>query len=128
MRGNSIIGHFECYLIPPTKERKEMIITKATPVTTIDLWFPRYYDKSRDNKEWVALPAVYRVEDASNVIRIVFSRAKHLKGYEGYMRRSDMMKYPIGSNGKLPCYVVPMDKLERNETPEILETIESLGW
>ena len=105
-----------------------MIITKSTPVTTIEIFYPRYHDKTHDRKEWVALLAQYKVLQASDVIRVVFTKARHLKGYEGYIRRSEAMKCPLDTNGKIPCYAVSMDKLERNETPEILETIKEIGW
>lgn len=105
-----------------------MIITKSTPVTTIELWYPLYRTKTHDHKDWVALLAQYKVAQASNVIRIVFTKANHLKGYEGYIKRSDVMSCPLDTNGKIPCYAVSMDKLERNETSEILETIKEIGW
>ena len=105
-----------------------MIITKSTPVTTLEIFYPRYKDKTHDHKDWVALLAQYKVAQASDVIRVVFTKAQHLKGYEGYIRRSEAMKCPLDTNGKIPCYAVSMDKLERNEVPEIWATIEKLGW
>lgn len=105
-----------------------MIIRNGARITTLDIWYPRYKDKTADNKEWIVLLADYKVRNAFSVIKVIFTRAKHLKGFEGYIKRSEVLKYPLQSNGTIKCYTVPFNKLERNEVPEIVAAIKSFGW
>ena len=68
----------------------------------IEIWEPRYKDK-------VALIAKYKVCSGWN--EIVFTKAKHLKGMKFKIQGSDIVKHPLGNNGSISCYAVPMDKL-----------------
>ena len=72
----------------------------------IEIWQPRYKDKK-------VLIAKYRVSSGTN--KIVFTRAKHLKGITFKIDGMEIAKHPIESNGSIPCYAVPMDKLEKIE-------------
>jgi hypothetical protein len=56
------------------------------------------------------LIAKYKV-GVDNVI--TFTKAKHLEGMKFYISGREVEKYPIESNGKLDCYSVPFDKLEK---------------
>lgn len=75
-------------------------MTVATEVNTIELWQPRWRDK-------VLLIAKYKVQ-ADN--RIVFTKEKSMPG-EYYLSGETIKKYPVESNGKIPCYAVHMDEL-----------------
>ena len=105
-----------------------MIITKRTPTTVIDLWFPRYSSKYTEAKDYVFLPATYKVRQGERVIIIEFSKAKHMKGLKFCMLRDDIMKYPIQSNGRIPCYSVPQGKWKPVETPEDIKRILTNLW
>jgi hypothetical protein len=93
------------------------IIHKPQTCTRLDVWTPRYHDK-KDGKagEWVALLAQYKVSSASPIIIVDFTKAKHLKGQRYAIKRSDVVSYPLDSNGKIPCYAVPMSAFDTWET------------
>lgn len=69
----------------------------------INIIEPRYHDHK-------VLVAVYKVaKGRKNIINI-------LKGaYKGKYRMSGIAicSYPVESNGVIPCYAVPIDKMER---------------
>ncbi len=44
---------------------------------------------------------------------IVFTKAKHLAGMEFRISGEEVRKCPLETNGKVPCYAVPLDSLER---------------
>lgn len=69
----------------------------------INIIEPRYHDRR-------VLVAKYKVNKSK------MNRIKILKGaYKGLYRMSGIaiMSYPIESNGVIPCFVLPIDKLER---------------
>jgi hypothetical protein len=68
---------------------------------TIEIWAPRYKDD-------VVLIAQRKVSD-NNVI--VFTKAKHLLGQKYYVSEADIRAATLETNGKIPCYAVPMNKL-----------------
>ena len=106
-----------------------MLITKRTPVTVIDLWFPKYSSKYDGTKERAFLPACYKVDNGAEVIIVKFSRAKHMQGLRFAMKRKDVMTYPRQNNGSIYCYAVPESKWEPVETPEDIHgVVENLGW
>lgn len=74
----------------------------------IEIWNPKY---STDE----VLIAKYKVSPGIN--RIKFTKAKALKGMIFEIEGSEIMKYPVKPNGKIPCYFVPMEKL-KNVTRE----------
>jgi hypothetical protein len=74
----------------------------------IEIWSPRYHD-ALDNGNYVVLLAKYKIA-AHNIVW--FSKAKHLAGKEYYMAGNKIQEYPIESNGKISCYVVPLPDME----------------
>ena len=72
----------------------------------ISIWQPRYKDN-------VVLIATYKVVRGINEIE--FTKAKHLAGMKFVCDSDTIRNCPIESNGKIECYAVPMDKLERVE-------------
>lgn len=75
-------------------------------MNTIDIWTPRY----RDN---VCLVATYKVLNGDNYIK--FTKARHLNGMLFKITGDEIRNCPVDSNGRIPCYAIPMDKLERVE-------------
>ena len=88
----------------------EIISKKQT--TILDVWFPRYSSVYTETGERVALLAKYKVEQSTPILIVEFTKAKHLKGQRYAIRRSNVMKFPLDSNGKIPCYAVPMSAFE----------------
>lgn len=68
----------------------------------IEIWQPRYKDNT-------VLIATYKVNAGLNKIR--FTRARHLAGKIFSVMGADIFKCPKQSNGRITCYVVPMDML-----------------
>ena len=98
------------------------IINKPHLTTKIPIWSPRYKDKYGDLDEPVVLIAKYKVHHATSVMIIEFTKAKHLIGQRFAISRDKAQRYPIDSNGKIPCYAVPLSALEPYDTAqEILE-------
>lgn len=93
-----------------------MIIAKPHFCTKLDIWFPRYSDAYTDTHERVALLAQYKVAMASPVIIVNFSKAKHLSGQRFCIKKNDVVRCAVDSNGKIPCYAVPMSMFEPWET------------
>lgn len=93
-----------------------MIIHKPHMVTRLNIWTPRYSDAHTDTDEQVALLAQYKVLHASPVFIVEFTKAKHLAGQRFAINREKAMTYPLDSNGKIPCYAVPMSAFEHWET------------
>jgi hypothetical protein len=93
-----------------------MIINKPHLCTKLDIWAPRYSDAYTATDERVALLAQYKVMQSSPVILVDFSKAKHLKGQRFCITREAAMRYPLDSNGKIPCYAIPMSAFEGWET------------
>ena len=65
----------------------------------IEIWQPRYKDRT-------CLIAKYKV---GTLNKITFTKAKHLQGMEFELTGAEIAKHPIEDNGKIACYVVPMD-------------------
>lgn len=68
----------------------------------INILEPRYHDRK-------VLIATYKVEPMMNLINIV-------KGaYKGFYRApgKDIKSCTVDDNGKISCYAVPIEKLER---------------
>ena len=68
----------------------------------IEIWTPRYHDNT-------VLIASYKVAPGLNKIK--FTRAKHLAGKIFSVMGVDVFKCPLQSNGRISCYVVPMEML-----------------
>ncbi len=69
---------------------------------SIEIWNPRWWDRK-------VLIAKYKVKDGDN--EIVFTKAKTLKGKTFIISGDDIRKCPLETNGKIPCYAVPLDDL-----------------
>lgn len=74
----------------------------------IEIFMPRYHDN-------VALIAQKWVKD-DNII--YFTQAKHLNGKEFRVSGDVIRSCPLGTNGKIPCYEVPMKIIEEGEINE----------
>lgn len=106
-----------------------MIFNKPSLLTKLNIWAPKYSAKYTDIKERVALLAVYKVDHASPWILVEFTKAKHLLGQRYCVKRSEVQACRVESNGSIPCYAVPMSKLEDWITvSEVEENINSFGW
>lgn len=104
-----------------------MIIQKPHLCTKMDIWAPRYSDAYTATDERVALLAQYKITHASPVIIVTFTKAKHLLGQRFCIRRSDVVRCPVDSNGKIPCYAVPMSMFESWESgAEVRDLVESI--
>lgn len=88
----------------------QVISKKQT--TVLEVWFPRYSSAYTEVNERVALLAKYKVDQATPILIVEFTKAKHLLGQRYAIKRYDAMKYPIDSNGRIECYAVPMSAFE----------------
>lgn len=95
-----------------------MIINKPHLVTHMDVWTPRYKDKYRDYGEYVALLHKKKVDFATGVIIVTFTKAKHLQGQRFCIKRSDAMQHEVGTNGSADMYIIPMSHFEQWETAQ----------
>jgi hypothetical protein len=64
----------------------------------ITIWEPRWHDRT-------ALIAKYKVQNGLNKIKFIKGT---LKGQEFKLSSDIIRSYPIESNGKIDCYVVPL--------------------
>lgn len=104
-----------------------MIINKPHFCTKLDIWAPRYSDAHTNLDERVALLAQYKVAQSSPVIIVNFTKAKHLAGQRFCIKKEDVLRCPVDSNGKIPCYAVPMSKFESWESgAEVRDLVDTL--
>lgn len=78
-----------------------MKLPRLTPAQKIQIWAPRYKDRA-------VLIAKHKVGTHNE---ITFSKAKHLPDTY-YLSGETIRSYPLDTNGKLPCYAVPVAELE----------------
>lgn len=97
-----------------------MIIQKPHLCTKIPIWYPKYNTDHGDYEVWIS---VAKVNYASPVIIIEFTKAKHLQGQRFCVKRQDVERSPRGTNGKIPVYCVPWNRLEYWETPAEVKAI-----
>lgn len=81
-----------------------MKLSRTTPCQVIEIWQPRWKDR-------VVLIAKYKVGTHNE---IVFTKTPSLEG-SFYISGVNASKYPIETNGKLACYAIPLDDLEKLE-------------
>jgi hypothetical protein len=81
-----------------------MILSATTPCNVIEIWQPRWKDRT-------VLIAKYKV-GTHNVVR--FTKTKSMPD-DYYLSGSEIRQHATTNNGKLECYVVPMDRLETLE-------------
>jgi len=66
----------------------------------IEIFAPRWHDRK-------VLIAKYKVQYGSN--NIEFTKARNLKGRVFTMAGAEIAKYPLSTNGTIPCYEVPLE-------------------
>jgi len=66
----------------------------------IEIWQPRFKDST-------VLIAKYKVNKGKN--RISFTKTKCYQGMVFELEGDDISSYPVETNGKIPCYAVPLD-------------------
>lgn len=86
--------------------------------TKLEIWAPRYSSQYTDWEEKVALLAKYKVDRATPILLIEFTKAKHLESQRFAISREKAISFGIDNNGKIPCYVVPMSALNEWYTQE----------
>ena len=77
----------------------------------IKIWNPRWHDKK-------VLIAKYKVQEGVN--DIMFTKSKKYSGAIFSMTGDEICKYPLETNGSIPCYAVALYDLtgEKNELQE----------
>lgn len=86
-----------------------MIIAKPHLCTKVQIWNPKYNTDSGDWEVWISQR---KVTYGSPVIIVEFTKAKHLIGQRFCVRRQDVERSEVGTNGRIPVYKLPFDKLE----------------
>lgn len=83
-----------------------MVLSRTTPCNAITIFSPRWHDK-------VALIAQYKV---GNHNEITFK----VKQYPGkyYLSGETIRKYPLGTNGTIPCYEVSLKEFNQDSILE----------
>ena len=79
-----------------------MTIPRNTPLSLIEIWSPRYHNRT-------VLIAKFKLQTHN---KIIFTKVPSLKGKEYYMSGADIAKYPLDTNGKVPCYAVDLNDLK----------------
>ena len=69
----------------------------------IEIWEPRWKDRQ-------VLISKFKVRDGVNYIK--FTKAKCFLGKVFKIEGKEIRKCPLGTNGKISCYEVPLDLLE----------------
>ena len=104
-----------------------IIMKKPHLQTEMEIWQPKYSAQYKEGGEWIVLLHKRKVDFGTPVIRIKFTKAKHLQGQRFAMYRKDIMQYPVGTNGKAEMYEVPFDKLCTWESvDEVKATVDKL--
>lgn len=97
-----------------------MIINKPYLCTKVEIWNPKY---NTDSDDWEVWLSVRKMNYASSVVIIEFTKAKHLMGQRFCVRRQDVEHCEQGTNGKIPIFKVPFSKLESYETTSEIRNI-----
>lgn len=100
-----------------------MTIKDPKSLTKLEIWMPRYSSAYTATRERVALLAKYKVDNATPILLVEFTKAKHLIGQRFAIKRTDAQSYPVDSNGKIDCYAVPMSAFSNWETYDELYQI-----
>ncbi len=104
-----------------------MTIRNPALLTVLPIWAPRYSSAYTESRERVALLSKQKVDFATPVVLVKFTRAKHLEGQRYCILKETAQSYPVDSNGVIPCYAVPMSAFESWEThQEVAEIANSL--
>lgn len=94
-------------------------------LTRLPIWYPKY---NTEDGEWEVWISAKKVRYSSSVIIIEFTKAKHLLGQRFCVRRQDVERSPIGTNGRIPIYKVPFDKLQGWQTSAEVREIALNIW
>lgn len=89
-----------------------MIVTEEYRNTKLPIWAPKYSAQYGGGSEPVALLSKNKVDHATPLVLIEFTKAKHLQGQRYCIFKSKAQSYPVDSNGKIPVYAVPMSALD----------------
>ena len=73
----------------------------------IKIWQPRWHDRK-------VLIAQYKVREGINKIK--FTKARTLADKVYSLDSTQIRQYPLESNGKIPCYAVPLDTVVKDES------------
>ncbi len=86
-----------------------MILDKFTPMSYFEIWEPRYRDTT-------VLLACRKVGTHNKIVFTGNSKGYNLMGTEPYYVSGKIVKKcKKESNGRIDCFVVPLDKLETLE-------------
>jgi hypothetical protein len=81
----------------------------------IEIWQPRWHDRK-------VLIAQNKVQEENE---IVFTKTKSLPPSVSYfLSGEEIRKYPLGTNGVIPCYEVPLDIVLREPRKEEIKEPE----
>lgn len=87
-----------------------MKLGRDIPAQVIEIKQPRWRDKT-------VLIAKYKV-GMHNLIRMTGIKEGQAYSGEFYITGANIQKYPLDSNGKIPCYAVKLDELQVYEGRE----------
>jgi hypothetical protein len=79
----------------------------------IEIWQPRWKDR-------MVLIAKHKVRKEN---AIVFTKTKSLKDKVFFIDRDEIRDFPLGTNGKIDCYEVPLDVILEKELGNNAEPI-----
>lgn len=79
-----------------------LILEPHINLATIQVWEPRWHDN-------ICLVAKRKISQHN---KIIFTKAKSLKGKEFYLSEKTAQKWPLESNGSILCYAIPMGELK----------------
>lgn len=82
-------------------------------LTKMEIWAPKYHSEHGDYEVWLHKN---KVDHATEIILVEFTKAKHLMGQRFAIKRSVAQRYPVGTNGKAPMYRVTFSALSNWET------------
>lgn len=115
-----------------------MTIDNPQQLTTFEVWSPKYSTKFGKEGEWCALIPVYKVDAATAVFIVKWTKAKHLLGLRHCIRKSQAQEHPVTNvknkqGGITPMYTIPLSKFDTwitktEEAQQIKESIGILGW
>lgn len=101
-----------------------MITLEPFMCTKLPIYYPKYSTQYQEGGERVALLLKSKVDRATPIIIVEFTKAKHLLGQRFAIHRGKAQSFPVVSNGNTVngnCYEVPMSALDGWETPDEAE-------
>lgn len=102
------------------------IIRRPSLCTKVEIWHPKYNTDHGEYEVWISKR---KVSYATPIIIVEFTKAKHLLGQRFCVRRDVVERCLVGTNGKIPVYRVPMDRLVAWDTvDEIQRQVDTLFY